>query len=555
MSGGNGMSPSARLAFAVVLTLAGCSSDAGGSKVPGVGGDGDSNPQADAGPNDTDDDTDDDDTDDDDADDDSPGPDAGPDFSSCGDHLLSAPEKCDDGNTNANDGCDDHCQIEAGWVCPIEGARCRAAACGDKILAGDEECEDGNSDAMDGCDDHCRLEPGYVCATLGKPCVPTVCGDSKVEGSEQCDDGANDLPFDGCFACTKEPSCGANGCEATCGDGIKFPGEACDDGNLRSADGCSSECKLEEGFQCSEQVQEPPAFVDLPIILRDFRGADLPAIPEANIAAGHVDFQNKNTEEKGIVKNLLGDDKKPVYAKADGTSASTSTAANFNLWYRDDPKYNRTVVDTVRLTRNDKGDYVFYDDTYFPLDGKGFVGEGHEPTRDDNHNFNFTSELRTQFAWQGGEFLEFKGDDDVWVFVNGHLAVDLGGVHGEQTGSVTIDDVTGGIYGMTKGNIYEIVVFQAERHTSASKYQLTLRDFVRAKTSCASICGDGVLTPDEACDDGENLGGYGQCAAGCVLGPRCGDGVLQSDHGEKCDDQNRVPDDECNNFCQPNVIL
>ena len=548
------MSSSSRLAFVFLLTLAGCSSNTGGSQGSGTGdGDGDS-----AGPDaGLDDDVPDDDDDDlgDGDEPDAPGPDAGPDYSGCGDDLLSAPEKCDDGNTMAGDGCDAHCQIEAGWACPIVGARCRAAECGDKLMVGDEECEDGNAMAMDGCDERCRLEPGFACEMLGKPCTPTVCGDGNTQGSEQCDEGPDDLPFDGCYACVLEPTCGANGCEARCGDGIKFPGEACDDGNLREADGCSSECKLEQGFECSEMVQEPPAFVDLPIILRDMRGADLPAIPEAGIAAGHVDFQNKNTEEKGIVGNTLGADKKPVYAKPDNTSASTSTAANFAKWYNDDPMYNRTVVDTVRLTRNGTGDYVFYDDTYFPLDGKGFVGESHEPARDDGHNFNFTSELRTQFEWKGGEFLEFKGDDDVWVFVNGHLAVDLGGVHGEQTGSVTIDDATGAIYGMTKGNIYEIVVFQAERHTSASTYQLTLRDFVRAKTSCASVCGDGLLTPDEACDDGENKGGYGKCAEGCVYGPRCGDGVVQSDQGEQCDDQNRVDDDECNNACRKPIVL
>jgi len=100
-------------------------------------------------------------------------------------------------------------------------------------------------------------------------------------------------------------------------------------------------------------------------------------------------------------------------------------------------------------------------------------------------NYHFTSELRYPFTFQAGEVLDFLGDDDLFVFINGRLAVDLGGAHTPVNGSITLDAANAGLLGLLTGNTYRLDVFQAERHTTGSRYKLTLRGFVQARSYCS----------------------------------------------------------------------
>ncbi|WNG30078.1 DUF4215 domain-containing protein [Cystobacter fuscus] len=477
----------------------------------------------------------------------------------CGDGKVEASEVCDDGNTSGDDGCSANCRtVAAGWNCPRSGGRCQAAKCGDLIIAGDEECEDGNAKAGDGCSEVCRLESGYKCDTINKPCTKTVCGDKVREGTEQCDDGNNDMG-DGCSPlCVREPNCNREGiCQAVCGDGVILPGtnEQCDDGNTRSNDGCSADCKSEPGFNCSTIETKPPEKVDIPFVFRDFRGWDLQANASLGLPRGHEDFENANGGEKGILgalyTSLLGSDGKPIYPRATGGTNTTHGKAAFDQWYRDVPNVNKTVVKTLSLAKQSDGSYKLDTNAFFELDNLGWValGANYEPVRS-GHNFNFTSEARYWFEYKGNEVLSFKGDDDVFVYINGRLAIDIGGVHGEETGSITLDTTAANNLKLVKGRIYEVVVFQAERHTSGSNYRLTLNGFTTKRTECRATCGNKTIDEGEECDDGVNAGGYNQCARGCVWGPRCGDKIIQKDYGESCDDGNKTSGDGCSDVCK-----
>jgi fibro-slime domain-containing protein len=124
-----------------------------------------------------------------------------------------------------------------------------------------------------------------------------------------------------------------------------------------------------------------------------------------------------------------------------------------------------------------------------------------------NHNFSFTTEVRHWFKYDSTQTykLNIMGDDDIWVFINKHLAVDMGGIHtpvaaelsiaagGVATVKVTPTNVTTvtsitsqpDLGGLQDGGVYEIAIFHAERMTKASSYQIGLPGFNTSPSICA----------------------------------------------------------------------
>ena len=223
-------------------------------------------------------------------------------------------------------------------------------------------------------------------------------------------------------------------------------------------------------------------------VARDFRGAD--------DAGGNADFESPSfwgqTVTPNLVASLLGADQKPVYASmcelgSAVTSAAcpygpeTTTKANFDQWYRDTPDVNQPFEISLYLAPQPGGLFTFQSLHYFPLDGAGYGNHG---MADDMmlHNFSFTTEIHTQFAYGGGETFQFQGDDDVWVFINGKMAVDLGGLHPRLTGMVSLD-ASATMLGLQKGTVYSLDLFHAERHTDKSTFRIdTNLSFVNCGT-------------------------------------------------------------------------
>jgi len=537
------------------------------------------------------------------------------------------------GTPEDDDGCSASCTIETGYICP-PGIDC-LADCGDGFVRGTEECDSPNTAACANCRLRPGYQCGVADGTTAT-CTQSVCGNGTKEAGEGCDPApGNTVAGDGCGAtCQIEPaitpapdSTSHPTVAVTCGDGIKTGSEGCDDGNQNNGDGCSSICSEENGWDCSGSVSYPAA-INFKVTYRDFTyrtdsangghphmnnagddgalpiATDLgivgPACTTGNVATcGRLDNEGK-PQFDSTVPNLT--------ITGNGMDLPFHTAA-FALWYRDSNTTNTKVWadranqgtatgrnvqiranptpipaggDVLQLGRvGTTAAYQFSsnNNTFYPLGSTANPlsttrGFGNYTNGGNTRNWNFTSELRYYFQYQGGETLTFFGDDDVFVFINGRLAVDIGGIHGTLYGRVLLGDsssdcsvhaggslpalgtcystgeqgeATDARFNLTKGNVYEIVVFQAERRPTDSNYQLTLDGFLAPRSTCNTTCGDGIRAGSEVCDTGNGSAngggmpssGYGACLYVGANDPNnctfqfCGDGVVGG--SEACD--------------------
>jgi len=550
----------------------------------------------------------------------------------CGDGIKSGAETCDDGNTVSGDGCSATCHLELGFKC--DGSTCTPTTCGDGQVEGAEGCDDGNALPFDGCSADCQWEPDCK----GDSCT-SKCGDGIVL-NEDCDDG-NAGSGDGCSKdCTVED--GWTCSQPTLGDKMLVPALYRD---FRYHNPSDFEAGVNGSTTASVGVVKPDLDSDGTPIFTGITGSAIHVDSADSFKKWyHDDSANHATSGKLTLWNNGSD----AYVNRYG--------ANGEQWYNTEPAYycgnvgseqtDPTTGDIIPCTsqfgstdcdkevakglkmlkcNNDGTNYTatfivsVQDGTpvFFPVDGDNFTPASERqgakippyydpaatwPWNVDTagnkilHNFSFTSVVKYWFKYESGKVfkLNFVGDDDVWVFVNKKLAVDLGGIHTPVDGSVTIDGTTASKYGISPGNVYQIAVFQAERQTEGSSYKLTLSGFNAAPTNCVPTCGDGVMVGDEECDcgkdpknvpascsgpndspsyngctseckwggfcgdgtvsDGEecdngtNNDDYGTtngCAAGCKLPARCGDGTVQTDFDEECDEgsNNATSDD------------
>jgi fibro-slime domain-containing protein len=507
----------------------------------------------------------------------------------CGDGVVAPSEACDDGNTKDGDGCSQHCKLEIGYKCSDQPSQCTPTKCGDGKQEGAESCDDGNTMPFDGCSALCQKEPD--CA---QGACKSECGDGIVIG-EDCDDG-NRINGDGCssdckiepgFECSQEANCEKmnDACILRVSALFRdFNGKNESGGHPDFQPDCQGEKAALGGVQAKLDGKGKPVLASGTTICAQSAESFAQWYTDSSysvaIPGSIVLFDNG----KGGFVNLYGDKGEKWYSWDKDSESWCNNDYTTCATDNDPTKGTKCEPDCHPCSYVDleaagqkpgcNGKKIEYDGNpfFFPLDNEtkalketrseaqvppiyGYDWKAERQVRPGagTHNFHFTTEVNYWFQYDQSKSaqLDFTGDDDVWVFINGTLAVDLGGLHIPADGNVTVSKETASKYGLENGKVYKISVFHAERKTTCSSFQLTLQGFNTVPSLCTPRCGDGIVSAGEECDDGKNTGtGYGECGPGCVntkLG-YCGDNVVQA--GEDCDDGNQVDGDECPSACR-----
>ncbi len=194
--------------------------------------------------------------------------------------------------------------------------------------------------------------------------------------------------------------------------------------------------------------------------------------------------------DPGLVAAALGADQTPVYAGPATGTVTTTGPENFATWFHDTPGVNMGETLTLQFlpdpSKTGDPNAYYYDSStmgcgaatcpgFFPIDDQLLMNEGNP------HNYHMTFELHLEFKYHPGDVFTFIGDDDIWVFVDNKLALDLGGTHNEVTGQVMLDTL-----GLVDGQTYPLAFFWCERHVVGSN--------LRIETSLeVTSCGDTVV--------------------------------------------------------------
>lgn len=186
-----------------------------------------------------------------------------------------------------------------------------------------------------------------------------------------------------------------------------------------------------------------------------------------DFSADYSSFEGQISDDRGLVQINLGGNGKPVYAPAAGTVTVPGGASNFNTWWVDQAGFFTDIPLVLTETGVGTGVYSKEDSNFFPIDGILRGDEGNI------HNYHFTMEVHASFTYVASppQIFSFTGDDDVWVFINNRLAIDLGGVHGAESASINLTD-NAALLGLVNGQTYDFAFFFCERHTSQSNFRL-----------------------------------------------------------------------------------
>lgn len=190
-----------------------------------------------------------------------------------------------------------------------------------------------------------------------------------------------------------------------------------------------------------------------------------------------------DTEATVPVTDVNGQQREvPLYGMAVDTYKSIVLTDGGNGKYTFEAGYESNKVEYPRNVNFDRENGKIYNGGdeknlgFYPLEGLGYeqndLLENTSFTDSKHRNGGFTLRGESQFVYNEGAnlYFTFTGDDDVYMYINGVLALDLGGAHGRNTKTVKLDSLDKDTYKLKDGEVATFTFFYMERCSDASTF-------------------------------------------------------------------------------------
>ncbi len=152
--------------------------------------------------------------------------------------------------------------------------------------------------------------------------------------------------------------------------------------------------------------------------------------------------------------------------------------------------------------------WKFLDTAFFMMDAAGL-----QPTWTNafgstlRHDYAYCMEVNAAFTYHGGETMKFRGDDDLWVYLDNRIAVDNGGVHNALETSTALDSLSF-LHGKL-GQTLDMDIYFCSRQPATSVFgmetnvelkPLQVRNIQIVDSTGAAVSGkDVVIGPKRVC--------------------------------------------------------
>ena len=147
--------------------------------------------------------------------------------------------------------------------------------------------------------------------------------------------------------------------------------------------------------------------------------------------------------DKNNYKNVLFNVDEPGLF-SDDVKIGKTILNDYKLSFDKKDNGNHSMTYTLRSVTSPDGDVTYAGDNFFPLNNaksntldKGYAAA--DGKKAINYYFGMRYDLSFTLNGYTGDLLyKFTGDDDLWVFLDGELVLDLGGIHAECGGDVDL---------------------------------------------------------------------------------------------------------------------